>query len=54
MIGRVAEELDTSMDKIALWMESAVGHKENLSLQLSDLVVDFIRDDCDRWHMLQV
>ena len=54
VIGRVADELDPTLDKLASWIENAVAHKETLSIQLTDLVVDFIRDDCDRWHMIQV
>lgn len=54
VIGRVADELDPTIDKLVSWMENAVAHKENLSIQLTDLVVDFIRDDFDRWHMIQV
>lgn len=49
-----SEELELYTDRLASWIEAAVLNKENLSLQLSDLVVDFIRDDADRYSMVQV
>ena len=49
-----SEELELYNDRLAAWMEAAVLHKEHLSLQLSDIIVDFIRDDTDRYSMVQV
>jgi hypothetical protein len=52
--GASSEDLEVLVDRLALWIEAAVQHKENLALHLSDLIVDFVRDDLDRWTMLQV
>ena len=45
--------MDGVNDRV-LWMENAISHKEGLSVQLSDLVVDFIRDENDIWYLIQV
>ena len=54
VIGNTIEELEGLTDRLAIWIESAMAHKENLSIQFSELVVDFIRDEYDQWHMIQV
>lgn len=54
VVGRTAGELEVYVDRLAAWFEATSAVQFQLPVRLSELVVDFIRDEEDNWYMTQV
>jgi hypothetical protein len=54
VVGRTVGELEVFVDRIAAWFEATSAVQFHLPIRLAELVVDFIRDGTDHWHMIQV
>lgn len=54
VVGRAVGELEAHVDRLAAWFEATTAAQFQLPVRLSELVVDFIRDEDDHWYMIQV